>query len=115
MHLLPTLSSREARSPHPASPPGLPQHLHPDPCCHFPQPLPAVSTGPGVATRLVLRVPGSAGTAGRDPSMEAPSCEPARDKGSGGRRRRCSALWMAGGSVGRLASWWKTLRFRMMA
>lgn len=47
--------------------------------------------------------------------MEAPSCEPARDKGSGGRRRRCSALWIAGGSVGRLASWWKTLRFRMMA
>lgn len=75
----------------------------------------ASSAGPGVATKLVLRVPGSAGAAGREPSMEVPSCEPLRDRGSGARRRRCRAFWMAGGSAGRLASWWKTLRFRMMA
>lgn len=28
----------EAQFPQPASPPGLPRYLHPDPCCHFPQP-----------------------------------------------------------------------------
>lgn len=102
-------------SPNQLALPGSPDTSTPTLAVTFHSPPPAVSTGPGVATRLVLRVPGSAGAAGWDPSMEAPSCEPARDKGSGGRRRRCSALWMAGGSVGRLASWWKTLRFRMMA
>lgn len=106
--------------PTPLGPGALDQATLPEPpstsaSTLLPPSTPLPRARPGVATRLVLRVPGSAGTAGREPSMEAPSCEPVRDKGSGARRRRCSALWMAGGSVGRLASWWKTLRFRMMA
>ena len=72
-------------------------------------------TVPGMATRLVFRVPGSAGTAGREPSMDTVSWELVREMTSGDFLFLCKAFWMEAGSVGRLASWWNTLRLRMMA
>lgn len=70
---------------------------------------------PGVAARLVFTVPGSAGAAGLEPSMDTVSCELVREMASGGRFLRCRAFWMEVESDGRLASWWKTERLRMMA
>ena len=74
-----------------------------------------VRSVPGIATRLVFRVPGSAGTAGREPSMETVSWELVREMASGDFLFLCKAFWMEPGSDGRLTSWWNTLRFRMMA
>lgn len=68
-----------------------------------------------MATRLAFSVPGSAGTAGLDPSMDTVSWELVRDIAFGDFLFLCKAFWMVAGSEGRLASWWKTLRFRMMA
>lgn len=67
-----------------------------------------------MASKLVFRVPGSAGTAGLEPSMDSVSTmELVRDTPDF--FFLCSAFWMDAVSDGRLASWWKTLRFRMMA
>ncbi len=62
-----------------------------------------------------LQSAGSAGTAGREPSMDTVSCELVREIASGDFLFLCKAFWMVLGSEVRLASWWKTLRFRMMA
>ena len=67
-----------------------------------------------MASRLVFRVPGSAGTAGLEPSMDSGSAmELARDTPDF--FFFCRAFWMDAVSDGRLASWWKTFRFLMMA
>lgn len=70
---------------------------------------------PGMATRLALRVPGSAGTAGCEPSMDTVSWELVREMTSGDFLFLCRAFWMEAASAGRLANWWNTLRLRMMA
>lgn len=70
---------------------------------------------PGMATRLAFNVPGSAGAAGREPSMEIVCWELVREMALGDFLFFWSAFWMVAESVGRLASWWKTLRLRMMA
>lgn len=69
---------------------------------------------PGVASKLALNILGSAATGTlelsaasdmTDPDLESPDflffC--------------CRAFWMDAMSEGRLANWWKMLRFRMMA
>lgn len=60
---------------------------------------------PGIATRLAFRVPGSAGTAGREPSMETVSWEFVREIKSGDFFFFCKAFWIEAGSEARLASW----------
>lgn len=60
---------------------------------------------PGIATRLAFSVPGSAGTAGREPTMEIVSWELVREIVSGDFLFFCRAFWMDAESVGRLASW----------
>lgn len=70
---------------------------------------------PGIATRLAFSVPGSAGTAGWEPSMDTVSWELVREITSGDFFFLCKAFWIVAGSEGRLASWWNTLRLRMMA
>ena len=68
-----------------------------------------------MASRLAFRVPGSAGAAGLDPSMACVSVEWVREAAGMLFLFRCNAFWMEAVSVGRLASWWKMLRLRMMA
>lgn len=68
-----------------------------------------------MATRLVFSVPGSAGTAGWDPSMDTVSWELVREMTSGDFFFRCRAFWMEAASEGRLANWWKTFLLRMIA
>lgn len=70
---------------------------------------------PGMATRLALSVPGSAGTAGCEPSMDTVSWELVREMTSGDFLFLCRPFWMDAASDGRLANWWNTLRLRMMA
>lgn len=80
---------------------------------HFKQQHP--QSVPGIATRLAFSVPGSAGTAGWEPSMDTVSWELVREMTSGDFLFLCRAFWMEAGSEGRLANWWNTLRLRMMA
>lgn len=68
---------------------------------------------PGVASKLALSVPGSAGTAGLKPSMDSETME--LDLEVPNFFFLCRAFWMDAMSHGRLANWWKTLLFRMMA
>lgn len=68
---------------------------------------------PGVASKLALRVPGFAGTAGLEPTVD--SWEMDLDLETPDFLFLCTAFWMDAMSDGRLAKWWKTLRFRMMA
>lgn len=70
---------------------------------------------PGMATRLAFSVPGSAGTAGCEPSMDTVSWELVREMTSGDFLFLCRAFWMEAASDGRLANWWNTLRLRMIA
>lgn len=70
-------------------------------------------TVPGVASKLALRDPGPAGTAGVDSSVDSASAELLLE--TPGFFFLCSALWMDAPSDGRLASWWKTFLFLMMA
>lgn len=58
-----------------------------------------------MAIRLVFNVPGSAGAAGREPSMDAPSWELVRDRGSAVFFFLWRARWMDGVSDGRFANW----------
>lgn len=74
-----------------------------------------VAPVPGMATRLALSVPGSAGTAGCEPSMDTVSWELVREMTSGDFLFLCRAFWIEAESAGRLANWWNTLRLRMMA
>lgn len=67
---------------------------------------------PGVASKLALRVPGSAGAAGLEPSMDSLSIDLILEIPD---FFLCRTFWIEATSVGRLASWWKTLRLRMMA
>lgn len=69
---------------------------------------------PGVASKLALRVPGSAGTAGLEPSMDLFSTEFILEI-PGFFFFFCSARWMDSASDARLARWWKTFLLRMMA
>lgn len=68
-----------------------------------------------MATRLALSVPGSAGMAGCEPSMDTVSWELVREMTSGDFLFLCRAFWMEPASDGKLANWWNTLRLRMMA
>ena len=68
-----------------------------------------------MATRLVFSVPGSAGTAGWEPSMDTVSWELVREMASGDFFFLCRAFWIEAGSEAMFASWWNTLRLRMMA
>lgn len=68
---------------------------------------------PGVASKLALSVPGSAGAAGLEPSMGSGVIQ--LDLDTPDFFFLCRAFWMEPISNGRLASWWKTLRFRMIA
>ncbi len=67
---------------------------------------------PGVASKLALSVPGSAGTAGLEPSMDLVSMELVLEIPDF--FFFCRAFWIDAVSDGRLASWWKTFRFRMI-
>lgn len=66
-----------------------------------------------MASRLALSVPGSAGTAGLEPSMDTVSMEFVLEIPDF--FFLCRAFWIDAMSDGRLASWWKTFLFRMMA
>lgn len=68
---------------------------------------------PGVASKLALRVPGFGGTAGLEPTVD--SWDMDLDLETPDLLFLCRAFWMDAMSDGRLAKWWKTLRFRMMA
>lgn len=67
---------------------------------------------PGVASKLALRVPGSAGPAGLEPSMDSSAALVPETPDF---FLLWEAFWMDAASVGRLASWWKTFLLRMMA
>lgn len=66
-----------------------------------------------MASKLALSLPGSAGTAGLEPSMDSGIIE--LDLETPDFFFLCRAFWIDTVSDGRLANWWKTLRFRMMA
>jgi len=68
---------------------------------------------PGVAANVAFSVPGSASEAGTDPSIEG-SSSPAEPDCTDLRLRFVRALAMDEWSVGRLASWWKIVRLRMI-
>lgn len=83
-------------------------------CCSFKSSY-AINFVPGVASKLAFRVPGSAGTAGLEPSMDSFSAELVLEIPDFFSFFLCRAFWIDGASEGRLASWWKTFRLRMMA
>ena len=72
-----------------------------------------VSELPGVAANVAFNVPGSASEAGTDPSIDGSSSAPEPDC-TDFLLRFVRALAMDEWSVGRLASWWKIVRLRMI-
>lgn len=68
-----------------------------------------------MASKLALRPPVLAGATGLEPVEEKEEEDRDLDRETPDFFLLCRAFWMDDMSEGRLARWWKVLRFRMMA